>query len=349
MRRRVGIFLELATGFARHVLEGVAAYSQAWELLTEEWGEIEDMGSLDGVIGAIKSPELALATRHLPCVNLDPGGLAPHHPAVLVDELAVGRLAAQHFLDRGLRSLALLGEPQEGFLECARQAAVLVRVATWDDILELPRPTGLFVTDALAARRVLRMCRQTGVRTPYDLAILGPDARELATRLTSPALSSIIRPAAEIGYRAAELLDSLWRGHPSPAEPVLVAPTGVCTRESSDIRAVRDATVSAALHFIEEHLGDGLCVRDVAAHVATSRRWLENKFLQHLGRGPAAEIRRMQIERVCNLLLETDWPIKQISSACGLSSPEQLQVLFKRELGMPPGAFRNWHRRCSIE
>ena len=75
-------------------------------------------------------------------------------------------------------------------------------------------------------------------------------------------------------------------------------------RRSTDMLAVEDADLAAAVRFIREHACDGITVADVVGKLPLSRRVLESRFERVLGRTPHAEILRVRLERVKQLLTE---------------------------------------------
>src|SRR5947207_2945535 len=96
---------------------------------------------------------------------------------------------------------------------------------------------------------------------------------------------SIVR----IGFEAARLLDDLLDGAPRPATPITIAPSGVVTRQSTDVTAVSDPDVLAALNFIREHADQPLRVEDVLEQVPLGRRTLERRFRVAMGRSILSE------------------------------------------------------------
>jgi LacI family transcriptional regulator len=72
-----------------------------------------------------------------------------------------------------------------------------------------------------------------------------------------------------------------------------------------------------------------------------ARRTLERRFKALLGRSPAEEIRRTKIERVRQLLGETDMLIPDIADACGFKYVEHMIPVFKKYLGCTPLRYRN--------
>ena len=81
-------------------------------------------------------------------------------------------------------------------------------------------------------------------------------------------------------------------------------------------------------------------MRDVVKKFGISRGALENRFRKCLNRSPKEEIRRIQIERIQQLLLETDFTLEHIAELSGFEHAEYMSVMFKREVGTTPGAFR---------
>jgi LacI family transcriptional regulator len=161
--------------------------------------------------------------------------------------------------------------------------------------------------------------------------------------LADPPLTSVAPDAFRSGYLAAELLDRLLRGRRPPSLDQRVEPRGVVVRPSSDMLAIADRNVVAALGYIREHACDGLNVDEVLQHAAASRSQLERKFRRLLGRTPQAEIRRVQLAKIRQLLLETDFPLKRIAQLAGFTHVEYMCVVYKRITGEAPGAFRRRH------
>jgi LacI family transcriptional regulator len=72
-----------------------------------------------------------------------------------------------------------------------------------------------------------------------------------------------------------------------------------------------------------------------------SRSTLDRRFLQILGRSPKDEILRVRLDRVKQLLAETDFSLSLISEKVGLDQVEHLSRIFKSRLGMTPSEFRS--------
>ena len=169
-------------------------------------------------------------------------------------------------------------------------------------------------------------------------ALVGPGAG--TGWVIYPPLSSVATNPFQSGYRAAEMLDHLMNGQTLDELNVRIDPVGVVTRHSTDILAIEDKNVAAALSYIREHACSGIAVEQVLRHAAASRSQLEKKFRRFLGRSPQAEIRRVQVARIRQLLIETDFPLKKIAELTGFEHVEYMCVLFKRLTGLTPGGCR---------
>jgi len=98
--------------------------------------------------------------------------------------------------------------------------------------------------------------------------------------------------------------------------------------------------VAAALSFIRERACNGITVNQVVEHAHASRSQMERKFRVCIGRSPQSEIRRVQLRKIRQLLLETDFPLKRIAELTGFEHMEYMCVLFKRMTGVSPGTYR---------
>src|SRR5262249_27759987 len=141
-------------------------------------------------------------------------------------------------------------------------------------------------------------------------------------------------------YEAAALLDRLMAGEKPPKQDWLIEPLGVTTRQSTDVLAIDDAHVAAALRYIREHACHGTTVAELLTQGPLSRTILERRFRKYLGRSPQAEIRAVQLKRVKQLLAETDLRLERIAELAGYEHPEYMSVAFKRATRQTPGEYR---------
>jgi LacI family transcriptional regulator len=212
-------------------------------------------------------------------------------------------------------------------------------------LTKLPKPIGIFASCDRRAQEILDACHQARVAVPEEVAVLGVDDDELICEFCDPPLSSVRPNARRTGYEAAAILSRLMSGEaPSIASVSEIEPVRVVERRSTDAVAVDDRQVAAALRFIREHACDGIAVPDVLRSVGVSRTFLEQKFLRLLGHTPHHFIKLHKIERVRELLAESDLAVAHIADTTGFESASYLSSAFRRATGETPRAYRAKHR-----
>lgn len=382
-RPRVALLVETSRAYGRELLIGIARYVRIhgpWSIEFEEGmqeNRIPDWfwrRRLDGVIARIQTPEMGKALKRsgVPVVDLRGGWGRRAFPYLRSDERAVGRLAAEHLLERGFRQFAYCGFPgadwsdlrQAGFEERVSAEGLIrysfILAGNREDpstssveelnirqekalkrwLLSLPRPIGVMVVNDVRGRQVLNCCRDLNLAVPDDMAVIGVDNDEVFCDLSDMPLTSVILNAQLIGHEAASLLDRLMQGERVKSGEILIPPRGVATRHSTDALAIEDRKVAAALHIIRERSCEGLDVPTLAKAVSLSRRVLERRFSRTLNRSPLEEILRVRLERVRTLLAEPELSLPAVAELAGFGYAEYMSRLFRKRFGVTPGAFR---------
>jgi LacI family transcriptional regulator len=206
-------------------------------------------------------------------------------------------------------------------------------------LLSLPRPLALFSTSDTWGFELLQAAREVGLQVPEDIAILGVDDEALLCEIAHPPLSSIRIGAEQIGRIAVHLLDQMIMRRKVPATIKRVPPIEVVTRQSTDVLAVDDPDVAAALRHIRRHAVEGLSVKQLLDEVPVNRRTLERRFVSVLGHTPLEEIRRIRLERA-KVLLQTDLPVYEVARQSGFATPEYMATSFLQSTGTTPTAYR---------
>jgi len=288
---------------------------------------------------------------------------------IAIDNEAVGHLAAEHLLHCGFRHFAYCGlegiywsvKRGEAFGQRVRQAGYTCQTyalpkargvqALWekeepllvDWLQSLPKPVGIMTCNDDRAQHVLDACHAAQIHVPSEVAIIGVDNDEFICRLANPPLSSICLNAQIIGYRAAQALDRVMAGEKGGETVVVGKPTHVMARSSTNILLVEDLEVSDAIRFIREHSDRPLQVDDVADAVAMSRRTLQQRFAKTVGRSVHSQILRERVNRITQLLVETDLTVTQIARKLNFSSAKQLDRVFTKFQGVTPTTYRVEH------
>jgi LacI family transcriptional regulator len=384
MKKKVLIWVPLESSVGRDVCRGVYHYSRLhaldWEVMHSDpcLFPLDDVISweLDGLIGPLGHSDLAEQAKKAPffCINMHGGTPFGKLPQSGVNDQAIGETAADYFLNlhfdhfgyygiRGLRCsddrwtgysrrLAACGKKAvqftaSGFIftpAAPKNIAAAIRPELKQWLIEQPRPCALFVQDDMRTNMIYTLCRETGLAIPDDIALLGVNDDDIYCYKNNPPLSSIQVPSRTAGYRAAQILDRLFKGGKLPKKPVFLNPGAITERASTAVLKLDDRQVVKALRFISENAVHAISTEEIARAAGLSRRVLEKRFRTLLNCSPQAEVHRAQIEKVKNALRETNLSLEEIAVASGFTSGNYLSQIFKKTTGQTPGSYRRSFR-----
>ncbi len=211
-------------------------------------------GRVDGIVIIGQSDQIATldraAMRYRPLVVWGAHDDAHVHCTVGSDNLAGGRLAAEHLIAGGCRKLAFLGNPLAPELgqrwkgvQTACMAAGLGKprllpvhltvdeaYAMIAECLRGPEvPDGIVAASDVVAMAAIRALGERGLRVPHDVAVVGYDDVALAAH-TAPPLTTIRQPIAE-GART--MIELLFRRLGDEDAPSVVLPPTLVVRETT--------------------------------------------------------------------------------------------------------------------
>jgi LacI family transcriptional regulator len=338
------------------------------------YGILPDYWQGDGIITVLFAdrPDVYRFMRKaaVPAVSLTNDMPRVRVPRVMLDNERIGRLGAEHLLERGFKNLAFykcsdnddVRGRERGFRERLAESGLRCTVLDWHaasasprgrtvswfewlaaELKALPRPLGILAQSDNRAYRLIEVCEASGISVPEDVAVVGVDNDEFVCDFASVPISSVDGNRFALGYEGAALLDKLMRGGKAPTEPVLVAPLGLTVRKSSDILAIEHPDVAKALGLIWDRYTENIGVEDVLAASAMSRCGLYRAFEKHVGRTIGEEITRKRVEHAKRLLVESKEKLYQVARLSGFGGPEHFSRAFRRFAGMAPIEFRRKH------
>ena len=195
------------------------------------------------------------------------------------------------------------------------------------------------------AQNILDVCKRLSLRVPEDVAVIGVDNDPLVCETEDPPITSIAMNVETAGFEAAKLLDQMINNQNIESKQIHVSPTHIAQRQSSDILAVDDAEVASALRFIKENAKNKILIRDVVKATNVSRRTLEQKFKKSIHLSIYDKIRKIRVELITKLLVETDLPISHITSYFNFTDMEHISRYFKKEKGLGLREYRKLHQQ----
>jgi LacI family transcriptional regulator len=364
--------------FDRAIARGVGEYIRShtgWVVLMDPMtkASIESLQhwNPDGILTSIHLPEIdeIAGISNIPMVGFgsyseEQDGHLPFR-IVTSSQTEIGRLAAQYFINKGMRNFAFCGgdetalwcrQRQDGFVEelqknghscdvyqldCPAPASMPDAIRSLGNWLEgLPKPTGVFVFFDGWARWVLDACVLQKLQVPQEISVLGVDNDRWLCELSQPRLSSIDPNVMTAGYQAADILNRLMQGENSIPKLTFVDPSKVEERDSSNYLAFEDPEVAFAVRYIKEHACDPITPTDVLKVTGMSNSTAYRKFMKGIGRSIHSEIQRVQMDRVRELLTTTNLSVTAVAQKAGFENIRYLTKVFRDATGLTPTEFR---------
>jgi LacI family transcriptional regulator len=328
----------------------------------KEWGA-------DGIIGQFYNDEVEKFTAaNIPLIAQDFKERFTEIPNITGAYTETGRMGADYFLKKGFKNFAFYGfgdivwsrERAEGFEDRIQEAGFDVHCYQHNDshakdlwyykpsalsiwLKSLPKPIALMTCDDNQGHHITEAAKNAGIRIPEEIAVLGVDNDEMVCDLSDPPLSSIELDSEKSGYEAARLMERMIEEKKCYAPDIIVKPTQVVTRHSTDIFASKDKYIVSALKYIHGNLDKNLKVDQVLKEVPLSRRSLEKRFMLTTGYPVYEYIYNQRIEKFTQKLLGTDMTIFEIALDLGLSDSKNIARQFKQIKGLTPMEYRKKH------
>ena len=376
--RHVAVIVETSTQYGRNLIRGIARFGRLhdWQIHFEYRGKtaaepdwLADFKG-DGVITTSPDQRHSRALRKegmpvfdLQSTLLDPAG---EHLMVDSDHRAVGRMAAEHFIEKGHRHFAFLGysdhnvskEREIGFTECLaarglkplshhtpeRKARTYENLQRGDEsfIASLPKPCALLCCWDEVAFRAVQSAIEQGIAVPEDLAVLGVDNDPVFSSTSRIPLSSIDPDIIRMGFLAASWLAEMMAGKPLNQIKLerLVPPKGLIIRQSTALDAIDDPVVRRFLELLRQQRPGLLSIEELSRGCHVSRRLLEQRVKAATGKTPRQLLSQTLVDAIQRFLSQTDYTLAHIAELLGFEHAERLSHLFRRQTSMTPGEYR---------
>ena len=318
-----------------------------------------------GVIGAFYEQEkdcvLQCRRLRLPVVNVTSWSPPDDVDWVHADNVRIGQSAARHFLDRGYNHFAFLGihtwptssTRLQGFRETLMQQGQLPpHVYDQDENPEtfrawlktLPLPCALMVCNDMHAQFLFEHVNLSEISIPDHLAVLGVDDDDLLCTLSKIPLSSIRPDWEQVGRRAAMALTVRIRQGPDNTKRTveLIPACRIVPRRSTDAFAVQDDLVLRAIAEIRKDLRNPPSVTTLARRLGVSSRTLSRHMRTTIGKSVKQVILHAQLEQACDLVVNSNLPIGEISWLTGFNKQSRFNAAFRERYKLTPTQLRHF-------
>jgi LacI family transcriptional regulator len=336
----------------------------------------------DGAIVRIMNTAMLREAKKVafPLVNVSSWLERPGVPTVRHDYDAVGRMAAEHLLEKGFRRFGCVVVSGGWFIEQRYNAVVKTLrehggalqtfhlQTTMPDIIQplaqaekrrfvewvrtLQRPAALVLLDDWDAPALMELCREAGYEVPRDLVMITTGCHSEVQPLCRVPLSAVQEDQELQAKLAVGCLDVLMADRQPRETMINVPPLGVVERASTATMAIEDREVAHAVEFIRAHGFEPINVADVSGRVQVSRVTLERRFRQVMGVTMHDYLSERRVRRAKELLLEDpSLSLQMIAQQCGMSDRRRLNQVFISAVGKTPAAWQienqgdGWNRR----
>ncbi len=194
----------------------------------------------DGVIvlnSTLSAAEMRAFSAQYPLIQCNEYSDTESTPYISIDNFAAGYEATCYLLDNGCRHIAFLGVSEqnisarlryEGYakalidhgLEVSDKLVFYSNYAYQHTVevmrgflAEHPQFDGLFAISDTMAAAALNTMKQSGLRVPEDVAVIGFDNTDIAY-MTEPTLTTVAQPRTELGREALHMLVERMKGQP---------------------------------------------------------------------------------------------------------------------------------------
>ena len=380
------MLVERQRAYGRRLCEGAAAYAcecQGISLGMLEWRDLENARSLseyDAFVVRVlddRADRILRRTRK-PVVDVFYGKRRAGFGVADLDNVAIGSLAAEHFISRGFREFAYCGYNGINFSDVRRQTFVrkvgdagfachvfdvgksdvkdfgdnVVRgeryalmaseakaIRNW--LRKLPKPVAVFCSHDLRAHQVLTLCQQVGICVPQEVAILGVDDDAILCGFTMPTLSSIDPDGFETGREAVRIAHAMLQDPAVRRDPpqVFVKPLRLIVRESTEVYPVEPPWLADALVYIGRNAIRGITAADVFAHVGLSHTAVASAFRRKLGITVQELLAKTRLDEACRLL-QAGSSVTEAAKKTGFSSVQYFCRVFAAVHKTSPAAWQ---------
>ena len=333
----------------------------------------------DGAIVRITSTAMRREAKKVPfpIVNISSWLEDPGVPTVRTDWHKLGRLAAEHLLEKGFRRFGCVVVPGgwyiqarlRAFAETIRQHGVKLdlfqlrtnttgpervqplveeerrRFKQW--VTRLQPPAALALTDDWDAPTLMDACREIGFQIPRDLVMISTGIHAEVMPQCRPALTGAQEDLQTQAQMAIELLEAMMNGTPANPEIIDAPPLGIIERESTATMAIEDREVAHAVEFIRAHGCEPVNVGSLMDRAGVSRSTLDRRFAQVMGQTPHDFLIQQRLQRAKELLCLNKPPsMETVARQCGFRDFRELKRVFKRLTKIFP---KDWKKAAGVQ
>ena len=289
-----------------------------------------------------------------PCVVLSPYPNCAHFPHVHLDHVAIGRLAADHLIERGYNNIYFFSAMrrwdrklrQQAFVqrlgEHGKKASIYIGPHTNEQrvqeeirlfvrkIAKAPRPYAIWAVNDIIAASMLEALADANIAVPEEAIVLGCENMVLVAENCRPTLSSIDSNLDGLAYQGATMLHGLMQKTKKQRLSVTVAPRGLVSRASTDNWWAEHEGVRKVINLIRTEYSQNLRSAEFCRAAGMSRIGLFAAINREMGKSAHEILEWHRVKAAEAQLRNTDDKISFVAASCGFRSSINLRRTFYR-------------------
>lgn len=99
--------------------------------------------------------------------------------------------------------------------------------------------------------------------------------------------------------------------------------------------------ISRVRTYLRKHFSASVDVGDLAAAFGMSPSNFRRRWKQRMGISPLDYVTQLRMAEACRRLMSSDETVAEVAKAVGYADPYYFSRLFRRRIGIPPGAYRH--------
>lgn len=262
------------------------------------------------------------------------------------EELA--NTALKHFEYLNIKNISYFANHQDAVTpwsteryQASKTIANLSNINYFEDTIDAIQsklfPLGVYCSSDRSARRLANLCHSLKIKVPEQVSIIGTDFDDIERTLSPVSLSSVEFNPFELGKMCMETLHKMVRFK------------RIIHTEFSQFKVIHSQTttskelepcVSKAEGFIQKNFHKNIKIEQVTDHCRVSRKTLDTRFQQYLGKTAHQYLTDLRISRAKLLLTSTSDTLEVIARQCGYLGQSYLSQVFLKQVGVSPAIYR---------
>ena len=107
--------------------------------------------------------------------------------------------------------------------------------------------------------------------------------------------------------------------------------------------------VRQVMEYVQENYMESITIDTIADHIGISYSYLRKLYKEATGQNLSDHLNQLRIQKAKQLLLETNYTVKEIASMCGFNHERSFSRSFTQIEGVSPSKFKEISKQPSLQ